>query len=105
MPGVALHIVLADRALARWREGAATAPFDIDDPAALAAWRHGAVGPDIGYEALRTIFESRLPADVHLFKEYHGLIVWTGKDYCRRSPKCEGCPLAPLLKRGQPILG
>lgn len=49
MPGVALHIVLADRALARWREGAATAPFDIDDPAALAAWRHGAVGPDIGY--------------------------------------------------------
>ncbi len=67
--------------------------------------RHGLVEPDIEYETLRAVFERRLPADVRLFKEYHGLIVWTGKDYCRRTPKCEGCPLAPLLKRGQPRLG
>lgn len=67
--------------------------------------RHGIVAPDIGYEDLRAVFERRLPREVPLFKEYHGLIVWTGKDFCRRMPKCEACPLRALLKRGQPILG
>jgi len=64
--------------------------------------RHGLVPPDIGYEDLRAFMEANMTAEVHLFKEYHGLIVWTGKDFCRKQPHCEGCPLAPLLKRGQP---
>jgi hypothetical protein len=49
MPGVTLHIVLADRAVRLWGEGAAPPPFDADDPVALNAYRHGAVGPDLGY--------------------------------------------------------
>ncbi len=59
--------------------------------------RHGLVPPDIKYEALRAVFEGNLERDLHLFKEYHGLIVWTGKDYCRKQPRCEECPLRPLL--------
>ena len=66
--------------------------------------RHGLVDPEIGYEALRTVFETRLDAEVTLFKEYHGLIVWTGKDFCRKRPSCDGCPLQGALKPGQPIL-
>jgi hypothetical protein len=49
MPGVTLHIVLAERALSLWEGGAAPAPFALDDPVALNAYRHGAVGPDLGY--------------------------------------------------------
>ncbi len=67
--------------------------------------RHGLVAPGIGYEDLRAFFETRLDADVHLFKEYHGLIVWTGKDFCRKRPRCSECPLASALKAGEPILG
>lgn len=66
--------------------------------------RHGMAPPDISYEDLRALFERRLEPDLYIFKEYHGLIVWTGKDFCRSKPKCEGCPLAPLLERGQPVL-
>lgn len=66
--------------------------------------RHGLVEPGIGYEELRRLFETHLDSDIYFFKEYHGLLVWTGKDYCRKKPKCEHCPLKPLLKRGQPIL-
>jgi endonuclease-3 related protein len=66
--------------------------------------RHGLAAPNIAYEALRALFEQTLDPDVALFKEYHGLIVWTGKDFCRKRPRCEGCPLAPLLKKGQPLL-
>ncbi|MCX5758672.1 MAG: endonuclease III domain-containing protein [Candidatus Hydrogenedentes bacterium] len=60
--------------------------------------RHGLVADHIAYEELRATFERNLPKDIHLFKEYHGLIVWTGKDFCRRTPKCEACPLGRLLK-------
>jgi endonuclease-3 related protein len=65
--------------------------------------RHGLVPSNIGYEHLRAFFEDHLEHDVALFKEYHGLIVWTGKDFCKTKPSCAGCPLEPLLKRGQPL--
>ncbi len=66
--------------------------------------RHGHVEPEIGYEDLRALFEKHLDKDVALYKDYHGLIVWTGKDFCRATPNCEKCPLAPTLRDGQPIL-
>lgn len=66
--------------------------------------RHGQVDPKIGYEDLRALFEKHLERDVALYKDYHGLIVWTAKNYCRATPNCEKCPLAPTLRRGQPLL-
>lgn len=63
--------------------------------------RHGLVHEDVSYEDLRTFFESRLKPDVFMFKEYHGLIVWTGKDFCRRNPRCETCPLGSMLKKNR----
>lgn len=49
MPGVTLHFVLADRVLSAWRTHGWAPPFDLDDPVALNAFYHGAVGPDLGY--------------------------------------------------------
>lgn len=67
--------------------------------------RHGLCSPQERYETLQALFERSLPADVRLFKEYHGLLVYTGKDYCRRRPRCEECPLRPMLRGGAPLLG
>ena len=64
--------------------------------------RHGLAPTDIFYEDLRALFEDHLDPDVAMFKEYHGLIVYAGKHFCRRTPKCEGCPLEALLQPGQP---
>lgn len=66
--------------------------------------RHGIVPFDIAYEDLRAFFEKALEPDVAHFKDYHGLLVWTGKEFCRKRPRCDGCPLAPALRRGQPRL-
>jgi endonuclease III related protein len=66
--------------------------------------RHGLVPGDIKYEDLRVFFEGNLEKDVAYFKEFHGLIVWTGKDFCKTSPNCEGCPLARMLRRGEPCI-
>lgn len=49
MPGVTIHLLLAERVLDRWRRRPARAPFDPGDPGALNAFRQGAFGPDIGY--------------------------------------------------------
>lgn len=59
--------------------------------------RHGLVPSTIGYEDLRSVFEDHLEADIATWREYHGLIVFTGKDYCRSKPKCAGCPLECML--------
>jgi len=62
--------------------------------------RHALIAPNMDYEALRALLESHVPSDLHTYREYHGLIVWTGKDFCRTRPRCEGCPLAPTLRPG-----
>ncbi len=64
--------------------------------------RHGLCPTDIGYEDLRALFEQALEPDLRVFKEYHGLIVYTGKDYCRRTPNCAECPLGSTLEGDVP---
>lgn len=45
------------------------------------------------YEGIRNYFESNLPHNAPLFNEYHALIVYLAKFYCRKNPECEHCPL------------
>ena len=64
--------------------------------------RHGLAHPKMTYGELQRMFHVNLEPDLHRFKEYHALIVWTGKEFCRNTPKCDRCPLAPTLRGGQP---
>jgi len=64
--------------------------------------RHGWIGFDADYYQLKEHFESGLPTDARLFNEYHALLVRVGKVHCRKTPKCQGCPLAELLPPGGP---
>jgi len=61
--------------------------------------RHGIITEDEGdYHQIQEVFLDSLPLDTHLFNEYHALLVQTGKNFCKKSkPRCEGCPLEPLL--------
>jgi endonuclease-3 related protein len=45
------------------------------------------------YSEVKEVFESRIPADVELYKEFHALIVRLAKENCRTKPECGGCPL------------
>jgi endonuclease-3 related protein len=60
--------------------------------------RHGLVTEKAGYEEIRERFEKELPQDVNLYNEFHGLIVMTGKHWCRtKNPRCHDCPLQQFL--------
>ena len=62
--------------------------------------RHGLASEKTGYEELRALFENSLPRDVQLYNEFHGLIVMTGKNWCKtKEPLCGECPLGRYLTR------
>ncbi|MDD5227084.1 MAG: endonuclease III domain-containing protein, partial [Candidatus Omnitrophica bacterium] len=55
--------------------------------------RHGLAKDHETYERWREIFTQALPESRDLFNDFHAQIVRTGKDYCRKVPRCERCPL------------
>ena len=48
------------------------------------------------YDVLKAWFESRLPRDLALLREYHALLVRHAKEICRPRPRCEVCPLKEM---------
>jgi endonuclease-3 related protein len=67
--------------------------FIIDTYTHRILHRHDLVDDQATYHDLQELFMDNLPEDVELFNEFHALIVRTGKEYCRRKPKCSMCPL------------
>ncbi len=55
--------------------------------------RHGIIDDDYSYGDIQELFMTHLRQDVSLYNQYHALLVNTGKEFCRREPRCEGCPL------------
>ncbi len=60
--------------------------------------RLGLLSEKAPYEEIRGLFMKSLPEDVRLYNEYHALIVQHCKDFCRKKPLCESCPLNSLCK-------
>ncbi|MCF7973695.1 MAG: endonuclease III domain-containing protein [Phycisphaerae bacterium] len=67
--------------------------FVVDTYTARMATRHGLIEPPFDYHELQDLFQSNLPQDIQLFKEFHALIVQIGKNFCKPKPKCDACPL------------
>ena len=66
--------------------------------------RHGWIDLESDYHQIQEFFHDRLPADAPMFNEFHALLVYLGKHYCKKArPLCETCPLKSMLPRGGPI--
>lgn len=63
--------------------------------------RRHALHPGGGYETVRAFLERNLRDRPELFNDFHAQIVWVGHRYCRKSPRCEECPLRSLLPRSR----
>lgn len=63
--------------------------------------RLGLLCGDESYDFIQRFFMERLPPQAELYNDFHAQIVTLGKDYCRRRPRCEDCPLeGSCAKRG-----
>ncbi len=78
--------------------GAERPLFVVDTYTHRIVTRHGLIEEEAGYNDLQSFFMDNLSHDVDLFKEFHALIVKTGKDFCRKKPSCSECPLDRLHK-------
>ena len=78
--------------------GAERPIFVVDTYTHRILTRHGLIEEDAGYNDVQSFFMDNLSHDVELYKEFHALIVKTGKDFCRRKPRCSECPLDSLHK-------
>jgi endonuclease III related protein len=74
--------------------------FVIDAYTKRIIGRLGLASSSDSYEAFQQLFMDNLLHDKRLFNEFHALLVRHGKDVCRKKPKCEGCCLAGLSKKG-----
>jgi endonuclease-3 related protein len=67
--------------------------------------RHGWCGEAADYHELQALCVSALSqksvaAQLDYWRDYHAQLVMVGKDHCRpRNPRCETCPLQPLLPK------
>ena len=51
-----------------------------------------------GYTTYQKFFMDNLPPSVQLFNEYHALLVYLGKNICRRRPLCQECCLNDICQ-------
>jgi endonuclease-3 related protein len=55
--------------------------------------RHGMIPGKASYEEVQKLFMDHFRPDEKLFNEYHALFVHLGKMACKKSPRCDICPL------------
>lgn len=71
--------------------------FVVDSYTKRILFMHKIIPYTSDYREVQQIFMKRLPHDPQLFNEYHALIVKLGKDFCKKKPLCERCPLSYLF--------
>ncbi len=55
--------------------------------------RHEIIDGGLSYGEIQKLFMKSIPNSARLFNQYHALFVNTGKRFCKKAPRCEGCPL------------
>ena len=60
---------------------------------------HDLISDNASYHDIQALFMDNLEKDVSMFNEYHALLVYVGKYFCKKIPCCEGCPLKRFKKK------
>jgi len=58
--------------------------------------RHNLISETWSYEEVQDMVMGELGRGVGIYNEFHALLVFLGKYWCRRIPRCGGCPLEGL---------
>ncbi len=59
--------------------------------------RHGWMPEETSYDELQEFFQSAIPDDLALYNDFHAQLVGVGAHFCRKTPRCEECPLKLFL--------
>ncbi|GAB6071904.1 endonuclease III domain-containing protein [Venenivibrio stagnispumantis] len=68
--------------------------FVVDKYTKRFFYRFGIIDDEnIEYDDLRILIERNIPEDVEIYKEFHALIVFHCKNFCKKLPLCGSCQL------------
>ena len=67
--------------------------FVIDAYTTRIFTRHHLIDGHVAYGQIQSLLMKHVPPDVHVYQEYHALLVRLGKVHCKKTPDCSGCPL------------
>lgn len=70
--------------------------FVVDTYTKRILTRHNLISKAASYSEIQELFMKNLKKDVGMFNEYHALLVYIGKHFCKRVPSCESCPMKEL---------
>ena len=73
--------------------------FVVDRYTCRILWRHHLLDDEIDYDYVQQLFSDALPGELHMYNEYHALLVALGKNHCRPRPCCAACPLSEFTPR------
>ncbi len=73
--------------------GGAKPVFVVDAYTRRILDRHGLTTPAWSYGEVQSLFMDHLRQNTLLYNQYHALLVQAGKEFCRKKPRCEACPL------------
>jgi endonuclease-3 related protein len=76
--------------------------FVIDAYTRRVLSRHRLISSKVSYDQLQRFFMGHLQLRADIFNEYHALLVKVGKEHCKPTPACQGCPLRVYLNGKQP---
>ena len=79
--------------------------FVIDAYSKRIISRIGLCNEDVKYQELQELFHNALEKDTKMFNEYHALLVEHAKQYCRKQPLCNECPLLQMCNYGKQFIG
>ena len=85
-------------------EGLRRPVFPVDRPSYRILARHGWLDPDAGYDEASDALRRYAPDDPPALQALAVHLDEIGTRFCKASaPKCEACPLRPLLPEGGPL--
>lgn len=58
--------------------------------------RHNLISKEASYSEMQEFFMKNSEKDVRMFNEYHALLVYIGKNFCKKIPNCDSCPMKGL---------
>jgi endonuclease-3 related protein len=68
--------------------------FVIDTYTKRILSRHKLIEDSCDYDEMQRLFESELPKNVQIYKDFHAYLVFIGKEFCKKTnPQCDKCPL------------
>ena len=71
--------------------------FVVDAYTKRVLHRHGLVDDRADYDSVQNLFHANLPKDTALYNDFHAQFVAVGHHYCKKTPKCDQCPLNLFL--------